>query len=518
MARNGTPGLALCLAVLGLSLFPATGAPAQTGPAQPGAAQPGSPASGRADVRMAQPPGPLPTGEIQMTLPEAVFVSLRQNRQIRSAYLNRIVQKFDLRVAEDKFMPQGNLTGSVNVERDTNGPTTSVLAAGPNATLLLPTGAQFAFAWNTTQTRQWLREGTRSAGSDLTLTVTQPLLRGAGIDVNTASVRLARIAEAGNLLQLRDTISNTITQVIQAYHAFVAARQQLDIARVSLQRAGELLEVNRALVEAGRMAANEVVQTEATVATQEVSLLTAENAFDAARLALLDLLALDARTRIVPSDRLTAQFARIDVEKARELALANRSDFRQQQLALRSAEINLAVAKNSRLWDLSMTGGVAVNTQDRQAGRAVDKLDNTRPDLRVGLQLVIPLRDLTREQGEVSASIGLRQAELQLEVIEASLDRVVRDAVRNVDIRWKQLSLAQRARELAARTLELELAKLRSGRSSNFQVLQFQDNLQAAETAELSALVAYVDFLATLDRELGTTLETWQIDLRQGSE
>ena len=49
---------------------------------------------------------------LELSLPEAIFLGLRDNRFIQSAYLQRIAQKFDLKVAEDKFTPKFMIAGS----------------------------------------------------------------------------------------------------------------------------------------------------------------------------------------------------------------------------------------------------------------------------------------------------------------------------------------------------------------------------------------------------------------------
>ena len=51
---------------------------------------------------------PVPRGEgvVSLTVTDAVVLGLRGNRSIRSAYLTRLAQKFDLRVAEDYFSPK----------------------------------------------------------------------------------------------------------------------------------------------------------------------------------------------------------------------------------------------------------------------------------------------------------------------------------------------------------------------------------------------------------------------------
>ena len=51
------------------------------------------------------------------------------------------------------------------------------------------------------------------------------------------------------------------------------------------------------------------------------------------------------------------------------------------------------------------------------------------------------------------------------------------------------------------------------GRSSNFQVLSFENDLRNAENARLNALISYLNAQAELDQTLGTTLESWDISL-----
>ena len=45
-----------------------------------------------------------------LSLRDCIAITLQQNRTIKNAYLDRVVQKYDLRVAEDKFSPKLYLT------------------------------------------------------------------------------------------------------------------------------------------------------------------------------------------------------------------------------------------------------------------------------------------------------------------------------------------------------------------------------------------------------------------------
>ena len=54
---------------------------------------------------------------------------------------------------------------------------------------------------------------------------------------------------------------------------------------------------------------------------------------------------------------------------------------------------------------------------------------------------------------------------------------------------------------------------MNAGRSSNFQIISFESDLRAAEEANLSAKISYLDARSQLDVLLGVMLESWEISL-----
>ncbi|CAO3428392.1 Efflux transport system, outer membrane factor (OMF) lipoprotein [Azospirillum argentinense] len=447
----------------------------------------------------ATPDGPT----IALTLPDAVALALRDNRTIKSAYLQRISQKFDLRVAEDKFSPRLTVSGTA-IARRANGLGSRSADITPIIDMTTPLGTQIVLAAPTSHVRDG---GASTFSSALNLAVIQPLLRDGGIEVNTASVRIARIDEQINRLQLKLTVSRTVSEVILTYREFLRAREQLRIARESFKRSRDLLDVSRSLIRAGRMAEVELVQNEADVAAQEYAVEEAANQLDGARLALLGVLAVSASTDISAMDTLESRAMRIDVEKALVIAFDNQPEHLAQLLAIERSKITLAVARNQRQWDLAAIGGANLGRTRAPLGRARDS------GVYGGLQLVVPLGDLSLEQAEVGANVAWREAELRLEALRQRIEKEVRDAVRNAQTRWRQLELARRFRDLARRKIDVENQKLKVGRSSNFQVLSFEADLRNAENALLSAVIAYLNALTILDQQLGTTLDTWQISI-----
>jgi outer membrane protein TolC len=456
------------------------------------------------------PPAPAPVAAgpaLAMSLAEAVAIGLRDNRTIHSAYLQRVAQRFDLVVAEREFVPKLIIAGGVAVTRSQGiDGTTSTL--NPTATWLSPIGTQVQFSWANTATRGG---GASSGSSTTTLNVTQPLLRGAGLAVNMAPVRIARLQEEVNRLTLKTTVSDTVSSIVLAYRTLQQAQQQLQLAKDSRERSRNLLETNQALIDAGRMAAADIVQTQSDVANQDVAVLQAEQARNSAQLALLRLLAVDLRTNVVASDPIKAEHLEIPLDRVIALGLDNRMDLLAQRKALEQDRQALVVAKNNRLWNLSVVGSV----QDEHTTGSVAALTQMVPgaNTSIGLQISIPIGDYTLRQGEIQAATTVRTAEVQLEDIEQEVEASIRDAVQGVDLSWRQVEAAEQARTLASKALEVAREKLKAGRSSNFEVLTFEADLRAADTQALAAAIAYLNALTSLDQQLGTTLETWRIAL-----
>lgn len=452
----------------------------------------------------------------EMTLHESILIALRNNTTIKSAYLDRIVQKFDLKVSEDKFTPKltisstaqrtSSTTGGVNTSADS-------LSASATVTETVPTGAEMSFTASSAIDKSL---GDSSNTGSWSVTLTQPLLKGGGIDVTMASVKTAQLSEKINILSLKSTIMDTVTSVITAYRSFLQATKQLEISRTSLERARELVSVNKELIAAGRMAEVELVQTEADVASKEYDLLQTENSMDSARLSLIKLLDIDKSTRIVPVEKITAEPAALNYEQMKAKALDNRTDYLSALLSLEISKINLMLAKNNKLWDLSLFGeyGGSSASGSSTAG------DSSSRNWNAGMKLSIPIGDLTPQYGYISAKISLEKNEMSLAKLRETVEIEVQDAVRDAEMKLRQVKLASQSRALSGKKLEIEAEKMKAGRSSNFQLVTYQNDLVNAQNNELNAVINYLNALTSLDMTLGTTLDKWgiAIDVNYGDE
>lgn len=456
--------------------------------------------------------------KISLTLSDVVALGLENNRNIKNAYLDRIAQRYDLKVAEDKF--KLDVTPSLSAEASENnhelediGETNNSLGEyrmSTRASVRVLTGGEFSAGWigsnkleNTRTSDGSEIDGDRFSNA-LEISFKQPFLRGAGIGVNRASIDIARSIEEFNILSLKATLIDTVTSTILAYRNLLQAQEQVEIERISLQKAKELLEINRVLIDAGRLAPLEIVQSETEVANREVRLIGAQNSYESAMLALIEILDIDQNYRITATESLTVNQKNLDIKQLVELAINNRPDRLQAQSNLVITKLRQKEAKNGRLWDLSLNANYRqfLNQQER---------DEEQNEWIVGLSLSKTFGDLTLEQRVKQSQVDRLKAENTLDDIGERIKIEVTDQIRNVELSFRQVELARQARELSENQLEIERKKLQLGRSSTFQIVNFQNDLVQAKSNELEATISYLNAITRLEQVVGMTLDTWNV-------
>lgn len=439
-----------------------------------------------------------------LSLADCIQLTLKENRTIKNAYLDRISQKYDLRMAEDTFVPTLELTTgpklsgtAANLGGASNGiannSTTTTSSTSLTAIEKLPTGATLTLA-GTFDTSQ-----RNVTGKGWNVTLEQPLLKRAGLDVNLETVRAAREQEQKNILALKATLIDTLTNVITAYRSYAQSIKTLENNRQSLQRSKELLATNRELIAAGRMAAIEIVQSEADLARQEYDLLAAENSLDKMRLNLTKAIDIDKNRRIMPVQETAILPLPYSLEQALQLAFEHRPDYQQLLLDAARAKRAVSIAKRNTLWDLSLTGNYS------------NDYLNSSGSWYTGMQVTIPLDNLYRtssdRQAYLVADISQKKFENDLAKRREDIEIEIQDAIRSAEMSHRQIKLATLSRTLSEKKVEIETEKLKAGRSTNFQLVSFQNDLKQAQQRELDAITEYLNALTTLDKTLGVTLD-----------
>ncbi len=472
-------------------------------------------------LSLAQETLPVDTEDsIEMTLSECVSLAVRDNVDVRIAYLDRVLDKYNLKTSTlYRYLPKFNVDGTLKrsdtvVVGETIEYDIETLSA--KITEHIPTGGDLSFSWANNSEHD-LEQGTTSFSNKIdtetwSVSFSQPLLKGVGVDYDRSFSRQAEITESINVLTLKKTLIEVVTGSIVMYRQLLGAKHAIIISKNTLTRATQGLEKAKAEIQFGRMPAMDLVQYESSVASQELALVQAKNTYNSARLNLTKQLNLDRNINIIPSENLL-QFSTVpDKQKSIGIALNNKPSWLIERLNLESAEYTLLRSKRDELPTLTFNSKYGkVGTENSAGGSSHET------DWYVGLELSTPLYGVERRNlrsETLSAKSRVRSAQIKLKKNERDTGTDVSEKLQDIKTKKRTLELSTKARTLAKKKFEVEKEKLKAGFSSTFQVVSFHDDLFSAQLSELSATISYLNSLTTFDQYLGITLETWGIEFK----
>jgi len=360
----------------------------------------------------------------------------------------------------------------------------------------------------------------------LTLTLSQPLLRGRGSAVNTARIRMAENARKIAESQLRLAVMTAVAEVVKAYWDLVGTIENVTVREQALSNAERLLEISKKRLDIGTAAAMEVLQAKAGVAMRQTDLVTARsqvrNAEDAIK-AVLNMRddGVFSSARIVPVDRPHAgefdpellKHENEQVAKSIELALNNRPEMTSGDLEIKTAEIERHRAANDMLPDVSVSGSVFQGRRGYEWDNVFEGIIH-RDDhsFMVGMKASVPLGNRAARGAFQRADITAKQAAQKLDKTKQELMLKVRLASRALETSQILIESNRQAEQLQQANVAAEEKRLRLGVSTSYRVLQVQQDLTLAQTQELQARIAYEKAFVELRLSEGTLLESLGID------
>ncbi len=467
------------------------------------------------------PPAPVmaETDGVELTLNDVIILGLENNRTIKNQYLERIVQRQDLIVAEDKFNPNFTPNLSINWSDITQGNLTTItngLVLSAGVVIKIPTGGELNMGW-VGQRQQQNYQG--SGGSDrdvlrqnLELTFKQPLLRGAGQRVNRADIEIARITETINLLDLKSTLIDKTTEIIISYRRVLQAQEEVKIDLQALENAKKTVENTQFLIDAGRIAKAELITVQSQVADQEIALLSSRNNLRQRRLDLLELLDIDEDVNIIASQNLEIQPPTLDIDRIRQSILEHQPSYLKAKLNLENAKTQLVIDENKHRWNIDLATVVRHDP-------APNIIEN-RTELSAGLTFSKALGDRSIERDFQRSRVNVLKLENDLKETIQKVNTEVTKNLQDIELNFKKVELSRQATKLAELQLSNEVEKIKLGFQGRrlLDLVDFQSKLNEAQNNELNAKIDYLNALTNLEKNLGITLDTLGITLEQQPE
>jgi outer membrane protein TolC len=416
--------------------------------------------------------------------------------------------------ALDQQTPQASTLGGAAVTE------TKTYDANLSVTQLVPTGGLFTLGFTNEKadTNSSFFNINPRYTSNLLLDLRQPLLRNFGRDVTTRFIRIARNNQAINNQTFLQSLQLTITAVEQAYWDLVYARQNLEVKKESLGLAQELYRITKIKIDVGSQAPIDIVQTESGVAQRELDIITASQAVGDAEDRLKRQLNFAAVNRwndhVIPTDEVRVETVSIDLASGVEQALQNRPEIRGAIFAAANTRITYDYARNQLLPQLDLfanygyagLGGpnhLVDPVTGQPTGVVVDgNWGDAFSSVRHG-----DFHNWTAAAGV--ARWNLEGSLAQLEQLRQNVTVEVRNAARAIDTARQSIAAAGKSRELAERNVDAAKKKYDNGLITSFEVLQIQNDLATARSAELQALTQYRNAMVAYHRAIGDLL-SWK--------
>ncbi len=502
-----------------------------------------------------QPPTTSAAGQrpiVRLTLDDAVKFALDRNLDIAVQRLNPEIN--DLAVARIRAVYHPSLTSTLATQ-STSTPATSTIsgggAAGASVVAGLSTynggiaqfvpwgGGSFTAALNnnrvtTTSLNSLFNPAYNTFWSG---NYTQPLLRGFRIDSTRQQVQVTRINRDISDVQLKATITNTLSNVRNAYWDYVFAIQSVDVARQSVALAEQLVKDNGTRVEVGTMAPIDVVAAQSQSATQKQNLVIAQATMRTTELALKRLIVSGTtdpnwNVNLDPTDRPDFRPEPIDVEAAVRRALSERTDLAIARKNVAANDVTLKYLQDQLKPQADFVGTYGLTglggTQLQKDGTGVNanvigtipggygealssQFNNPRWIAQVNISY--PLGVSSQQASVARARVQLNQVAAQTRQIELQVATDVTNATINVTSGVERVQAAQAARELSQKTLEAEQSKFEVGMSTSYNVILTQRDLATAQNNELQAILNYRKALVELERLQQTTLTNLNITI-----
>jgi outer membrane protein TolC len=358
------------------------------------------------------------------------------------------------------------------------------------------------------------------SNAKLSVSVVQPLLKGAGVGYNRSIMQIARLDSDIAMQEFIRQSESHLLEITRTYWALYAARvTYLQKARLVEDTARVTDELRaRQKMDAGQ---SQLFRAESALASRRSDLVRSEaavrNAQDRLKALTSDPTLLnDPSIEVIPQDRLVLTQASFNGEAAAHAALESRPEINQAFLQLRAATIREKMSRNELLPELNLVvqgslGGLDDGGFDGAYSR---EYSTGSPGWGAGIVLSFPL-----ENQIARARLERRQLELrqQMDQLRTTIDTVLLE----VKISAREVSTAYRetqAKFAAVRAFTEDLETLQARRALQAvgeetlmasyldTVLDSQDRRAEAEEEFIRAGANYQIAIVNLERAKGRLL------------
>jgi len=331
-------------------------------------------------------------------------------------------------------------------------------------------------------------------------TVTQPLLRGAGLTASMADVRGSTYDERAREADLKDIERQTIFDVKLSYYNAVRDVELLRVNKATLAADSLLVQASNAMVEAKVASRRDVLSARIRLADDAATVVASERDVQATFDVLKDVMGIALESPLSIADTaLDAHFPTLDEAKLVQKVIDSHPSMHSADLAVKRSRLDLTVAQNARLPQIDLRASYFNDYGEQIGGGDIARGTGWL----ASVNLAYPLFDRDAEGQTIARRAELSQAQDRLKLVERQLTLRVREIVRTVRTSAAEVESIQQTIDAADDKLQFATAMFNLGRASNLDITDARSDLVKARTQMVKKLVDYNAQLALLESLTG---------------
>ncbi len=462
--------------------------------------------------QVAEPNQPGKT--VTLSIEQVRMATLVNNLDLKVELVNPSIAQRTLEEEQAKF--ESTIFGSTNYQRNEavgTGAVSKTQTGELGIEKPLPTGGEIQVGLPLSE--DYSAGGLAEAAASVSYV--QSLLRGAGTRINTQSIRIARhqwnITSARTKLVAIYLLANADI----AYWRLYSARKELEVRREQYKLAQDQLSHAKKKVAAGSAARIEIVRAEAGLSSRLEAVINAETAVQSRQRDLLRIMnkidmPLEASVDIVTQTEPNPLGLELDEKQLAEHALANRMEMVELEQRLTIDDLNIELARNALLPDLTLSYTYSARAQNSTLGNALEKLsDNSFDNHSVGISAAIPWGNRAAEAHLQRTRLEKIQDMSERDTYQQIIRQEVYEAVSELRRNWRRILANEQGVTAAYRDYKVEQSQFQLGFRTSTDVLFSATRLADAQLSKIRAFADYEIAQINLARATGTLIGQGQI-------
>ena len=468
-----------------------------------------------------------PAAQVLLSLAEVRRLALENNLDLKVDLLNPTIARQSLGEEEARYEALFTTDFSFAktdsaVASQLTGSQTSDLRVTPGLQIPLRTGGsiQLAAPIDRFETNNAFSLLNPAYSANPAVSISQPLLRGAGFDVNAQPIRVAFYAYQQAQARTKLEVTRVLADAERVYWRLYAAREQLRLREQQYELAVAQLERARRQARIGVVPEVDVIRAESGVADQIEAIILAENDLrdrqrELKRILNAPGLEMTSPTVLVPATEPLAVAYHVDGPALARAALAGRMEMLDVELQIAQETANVRAARNATLPLVSFQYTYNINGLGPSLDDALSQVREKRfEDHQVSVHVEVPIGNQAAESRLRRALYSRYQQLATRDQRVAQITQEVLTAADQLEANWQRILAARQRVVLAARTVEAEIRQFNVGKRTSTDVLDAQTRLADARLSEITAVTEYqiaqVDIAFATGTVLGANHVVWQ--------